>query len=61
MWTTGVKELHEALQVSDGGLLRILKNFYGSTTAPRGLWKEVDSTFQRLGARKVLGDSCLWI
>lgn len=37
MWTTGVKELHEALQVSDGGLnglLRILKDFYA---APRHL------------------------
>ena len=32
---TGVKELREGLQVSDGGLLRILKDFYGSTTGGR--------------------------
>ncbi|CAK9074779.1 unnamed protein product [Durusdinium trenchii] len=35
LWMTGVKELREGLQVSDGGLLRILKDFYGSTTGGR--------------------------
>ena len=34
LWTYGVRELREALQVPEGGVLRILKNFYGSTSAP---------------------------
>ena len=61
LWTSGTKELREALGVGDGGLLRILKDFYGSTTAPRGLWKDIDATFKRLGAHKILGDPCVWI
>lgn len=61
LWTQGTKELRAALGVSDGGLRRILKDFYGSTTAPRGLWKDVDQKLQALGAKKVLGDPCIWI
>ncbi|CAE7387909.1 unnamed protein product, partial [Symbiodinium sp. CCMP2592] len=37
IWTQGVAELREALGVGDDKLLRVLKDFYGSTTAPRGL------------------------
>ncbi|CAE7263320.1 unnamed protein product [Symbiodinium sp. CCMP2456] len=41
MWTTGVEELREALGIDGPGLMRILKNKYGSTTAPRGLWLDL--------------------
>jgi len=37
LWTPGVPELREALGASDGDLLRLLRNVYGSATAPRGL------------------------
>ena len=39
LWTTGVDELKDALKVPRNSVLRILKNFYGSTTAPRNLWQ----------------------
>ena len=42
-------------------MLRILKNVYGSTTAPRGLWLHLHRTLTELGARAVLGERCLWI
>eukprot|EP00438_Fugacium_kawagutii_P031764 Skav205351 [mRNA] locus=scaffold1956:24961:32706:- [translate_table: standard] len=61
LWTTGVKELRDALDVEPNGLLRILKDFYGSTTAPRGLWKDLDQTFCKLGAHRIIGDGCVWI
>ena len=38
------------MQAEDHEVLRILKNVYGNATAPRGLWKHVDETFQKLGA-----------
>lgn len=59
MWTQLTRELRQALGVSDGGLLRILKDSYGSTTAPRGLWRDIDCNVQKLGARKILGDPCV--
>ena len=61
LWTTGVKELRQSLGVSQGGLLRILKDFYGSTTAPRGLWQDIDKKLQEIGGHKILGDPCAWI
>eukprot|EP00438_Fugacium_kawagutii_P003117 Skav222832 [mRNA] locus=scaffold1338:43482:51341:- [translate_table: standard] len=61
LWTTGVEELRSALNVEKGGVLRILKDFYGSTTAPRGLWKDLDATFCKLGAHRIIGDACVWI
>ena len=61
LWTTGVKELRQSLGVSEGGLLRILKDFYGSTTAPRGLWQDIDTKLQEIGGHKILGDPCAWI
>ncbi|CAL1164199.1 unnamed protein product [Cladocopium goreaui] len=61
IWTSGVRELRAALGVSEGGIMRILKDFYGSTTAPRGLWLDIDRRLRRLGAHKVLGDPCAWI
>ncbi|CAL1142267.1 unnamed protein product [Cladocopium goreaui] len=49
LWTQLARELRQALGVSDGGLLRILKDSYGSTTAPRGLWRDIDRNLQKLG------------
>lgn len=61
LWTYGVKEVREALQVPEGGVLRILKNFYGSTSAPRNLWQNVDGALKGLGAIKIKGDPCFWL
>ena len=61
LWPHGVKELREALQVPEGGVLRILKNFYGSTSAPRNLWQNVDRALKGLGAVKIKGDPCFWL
>ena len=61
LWTTGVKELREALQIPEGGVMRILKNFYGSTTAPRNLWENVNSAMKKLGAHNIKGDACFWL
>ena len=60
IWTTGVQELRQALGVSEGGVLRVLRNVYGSTTAPRGLWLSLHRTLVDLGAKPVLGERCLW-
>lgn len=35
LWTSGVAELREALGVGPEGVMKILRNIYGSTTAPR--------------------------
>ena len=61
IWTTGVRELREALGVDEGGIMRILRNIYGSTTAPRGLWLDLHKTLTSLGAQAVQGERCLWI
>ncbi|CAK9007573.1 unnamed protein product [Durusdinium trenchii] len=61
LWTTGVKELRDALQIPERGVMRILKNFYGSTTAPRNLWENVDKSLRDLGAVSIQGDACFWI
>ncbi|CAK9112453.1 unnamed protein product [Durusdinium trenchii] len=61
LWTTGVKELRDALQIPEHGVMRILKNFYGSTTAPRNLWENVDKSLRDLGAVSIQGDACFWI
>ena len=37
LWTSGVKELRDALNLPEHGAMRILKDFYGSQTAPRNL------------------------
>ena len=60
IWTTGVAELRSALGISDGGIMRILRNIYGSTTAPRGLWMDLHRTLVGLGAVPILGERCLW-
>ncbi|OLQ12413.1 hypothetical protein AK812_SmicGene3637 [Symbiodinium microadriaticum] len=61
LWTTGVEELREAIGVGPEQILRILRNIYGSTTAPRGLWLDLHKTLTSLGAQPVLGERCLWI
>ncbi|CAE7822031.1 unnamed protein product, partial [Symbiodinium sp. CCMP2456] len=61
LWTTGVEELREALGVGDEAIMRILRNIYGSTTAPRGLWLDLHKTLTRLGATPVLAERCMWI
>ncbi|CAE7581414.1 Smyd3, partial [Symbiodinium sp. CCMP2456] len=61
LWTTGVEELRQAVGVGAEEIMRILRNIYGSTTAPRGLWLDLHKTLTRLGAQPVLGERCLWI
>ncbi|OLQ11600.1 hypothetical protein AK812_SmicGene4533 [Symbiodinium microadriaticum] len=61
LWTTGVQELRDALQVGEEGIMRILRNIYGSTTAPRGLWLDLHKTLTSLGGHPVLAERCLWI
>ena len=61
LWTTGVEELRDALGVGQEGIMRILRNIYGSTTAPRGLWLDLHKKLTALGGVPVLGERCLWI
>ncbi|CAE7365735.1 GIP [Symbiodinium sp. CCMP2456] len=61
LWTTGVHELREALGIDTNSVMRVLRNIYGSTTAPRGLWLSLHKTLTSLGAQAVLGERCLWI
>ena len=61
IWTSGVQELREALGVGEEGITRILRNIYGSTTAPRGLWLDLHKTLTSLGAVPVRGERCLWV
>ena len=61
IWTYGVPELKQALGAEEHEVLRILKNVYGNSTAPRGLWEDVDRTFTKLGGKRILGDSSFWV
>ncbi|CAE7551649.1 GIP, partial [Symbiodinium microadriaticum] len=56
LWTSGVEELRQALDVGSEGILRILQNIYGSTTAPRGLWLDLHKTLTSLGATAIVGE-----
>ena len=58
LWTTGVQELTRTLNIPEMDVMRILKNFYGSTTAPQNLWKNVNDSLLSLGAAKIKGDPC---
>ena len=60
LYTTGVPELCEALQAPPDSVSRILRNIYGSTTAPRGLWLSLNKTLCELGGVPTLGERCLW-
>ena len=61
LWTTGVDELKDALGVSRSSVLRILRNIYGSTTAPRGLWLDLHNRLTAIGGVPALGERCLWL
>ena len=61
LWTSGVSELKEAMGLPQDALLRILRNIYGSTTAPRGLWLDLHKTLVGLGAVPAVGERCLWL
>ena len=60
VWTSGVSELRQALGIGEGGIMKILRNIYGSTTAPRGLWLDLHKTLVKLGGVPMLGERCLW-
>ena len=60
LYTTGVTELRQALGVPEHSCLRILRNIYGSTTAPRGLWLSLNEKLTSLGGRAIRGERCLW-
>ena len=60
LWTTGVEELRHALGVGQEGIMRILRNIYGSTTAPRGLWLDLHKKLVSLGGVPILGERCMW-
>ena len=60
LYTFGVPELCKALGVPEGSALRILRNIYGSTTAPRGLWLSLSQKLESLGGIPTLGERCLW-
>ena len=61
IWTSGVEELKTALNVPQDTLLRILRNVYGSTTAPRGLWLSLHNKLTELRAVAAVGERCLWL
>ncbi|CAE7223878.1 GIP [Symbiodinium sp. CCMP2592] len=61
LWTTRVEERRQALGVDSESSLRILRNIYGSTTAPRGLRLDLRKTVTNLGAIAIVGERCLWI
>ena len=61
MWISGVLELREALGVGIEGIMNIMKNIYGSTTAPRGLWLSLQRKLSGLAGKVVLGERCLWL
>ena len=60
IWTSGVKELRDALHLSDNSVMRVLRNIYGSTTAPRGLWLSLHRKLLELEATPIMGERCLW-
>ena len=53
-------ELCKALGVPEGSALRIRRNIYVSTTAPRGLWLSLSQKLESLGGIPTLGGRCLW-
>ena len=60
LWTTGVSELRSAPGVSEDGMLRIVRNIYGSTTAPRGFaWIYI--RLFAAGSGFHLDKRCLWV
>ena len=37
-----------------------MKDIYGSATAPRNLWQELDCELTGMGGIRIWADSCLW-
>ena len=60
IFTTGVQELRDALGIGSEDIMKVLRNIYGSTTAPRGLWLDLHRRLSDLGAQAVPGERCLW-
>jgi hypothetical protein len=44
LWTYGVAELRSALGLATNGIMKVLRNIYGSITAPRGQWLDLHRT-----------------
>ncbi|CAL1167297.1 unnamed protein product [Cladocopium goreaui] len=61
LWTYGVAELRTALGLDSNGIMKVMRNIYGSTTAPRGLWLDLHKTLTGLGGYPALGERCLWV
>ena len=61
LWTYGVAELRSALGLDTNGIMKVMRNIYGSTTAPRGLWLDLHKTLTGLGGYPALGERCLWV
>ena len=55
LYTTGVTELRQALGVPEHSCLRILRNIYGSTTAPKRLWLSLNEKLTSLCGRAIRG------
>lgn len=53
LFTSAWRELRDALRIG-------VRNIYGSTTAPPGLWLDLHRTLVSLGATPILGERCLW-
>ena len=61
LWTRGVTELRAALGLGEDGIMKVMKNIYGSTTAPRGLWLDLHKRLASIGGTPLIGERCLWI
>ena len=61
LYTPGVPELRQALGVDDSQVLKVLRNIYGSTTAPRGLWLDLHKRLQSIGGKPSMTERCLWL
>ena len=61
LWTHGVAELRDALGLGPNDVMKILKNIYGSTTAPRGLWLDLHKRLASIGGTPLVGERCIWI
>ena len=60
LYTYGVPELRAVLGAPEDSCLRILRNIYGSTAAPRGLWLSLNEKLTSLGGHVVRGERRLW-
>ncbi|CAK0867947.1 unnamed protein product, partial [Prorocentrum cordatum] len=61
LYTKGVKELRQALQINEEESMRVLAAIYGITNAPWVFWKYVDHKIHEAGGKSVLIEPCIWI